>query len=139
METLKSAKQAAAKTAQATSAALEHENTKATFQWIKEIANSQLVKDAAAGAAVGALISVPIPLIGPAIGAVLGAVLGLYKNLTRHQHASDTCDSSEENERKNWMKKFDYLIQLDQLRRNGIVTDAEFQAQKSKFLNKNIP
>ena len=75
---------------------MENENTKAAFQWLKEIANSKLVKDAAAGAAVGAVLAVPVPLIGPAIGAMVGAVLGVYKNITRHEYAPDRHAVAEE-------------------------------------------
>lgn len=135
MEPLNSVKPAAQKTAQATSATLGHENTKAVFRWIREITNSKLFKDAAAGAAVGALIAVPVPLIGPLIGAVAGAVLGIYKNLTRHEYAPDMSDYRGEHKRKKWSEKFEELRQLDQLCRNGIITEEEFSEQKKEILD----
>lgn len=44
---------------------------------------SDLVKEAAAGAVVGAVIAVPVPVIGPVAGAVIGASLGAYKHFTK--------------------------------------------------------
>lgn len=44
---------------------------------------SDLVKEATAGALVGAVIAVPVPLVGPMTGAVVGASMGAYKHFTK--------------------------------------------------------
>lgn len=146
-----SVKQAAQKTSQAISDALEHENTKAALEWTKnaatsaadeavrlgkEVARSDLVKDAATGAAVGAAIAVPVPIIGPATGAVVGAGLGVFKNLTKP--ASGEAEKPQPVLTDNRPQKdiCDELLKLDELRQKGILTDSEFQAQKEKTLRK---
>jgi hypothetical protein len=95
----------------------------------KDAMQSDMVKDAAAGAAVGAVIAVPIPFLGPPIGAVIGAALGVYRNFTKpsapasHQQPKVSKDVYAE------------LLKLDDLRQKGIVSEAEFEAQKKKLLN----
>ena len=49
----------------------------------KQVASSELVRDAAAGAAVGAAIAIPVPLVGPGAGAVAGAAIGVYAHLRK--------------------------------------------------------
>ena len=53
----------------------------------KDVVQSDLVKDAAAGATIGAVVAVPVPIIGPIIGATVGAGLGVYKNLMKPDQA----------------------------------------------------
>jgi len=49
----------------------------------KNAMQSDLVKEAAAGALVCAVIAVPVPVIGPVAGAVVGASMGAYKHFTK--------------------------------------------------------
>ena len=152
MGILSSVKDAAQKTSQAISDALEHENTKAALEWTKnaastaadeavrlskEVARSDLVKDAATGAAVGAVVAVPVPIIGPAAGAVVGAGIGVFKNLTKP--ASSESGKAAPVLLNNTPPKdmCEELLKLDELRQKGILTDSEFQAQKEKTLSKN--
>lgn len=49
----------------------------------KNAMQSDLAKEAAAGALVCAVIAVPVPVIGPVAGAVVGASMGAYKHFTK--------------------------------------------------------
>lgn len=147
-----SVKQAAQKTSQAISDALEHENTKAALEWTKsaatsaadeavrlgkEVARSDLVKDAATGAAVGAVVAVPVPIIGPAAGAVVGAGIGVFKNLTKPTTGEAGKVLAPPVANLPPKEIYDELLKLDELRQKGILTDDEFRAQKGKLLDKN--
>ena len=132
-----SVKQAVQKTSQVVSETLEHENTKAAVAWAKDIAKSDLVKDAAAGAAVGAVVAVPVPIIGPAAGAVVGAGIGVFKNLTKPTASESEKVLAAPVENVPPKEIYDELLKLDELRQKGILTDGEFQAQKSKLLHKS--
>lgn len=146
-----SVKQAAQKTSQAISDALEHENTKAALEWTKsaatsaadeavrlgkEVARSDLAKDAAAGAAVGAVVAVPVPLIGPAAGAVVGAGIGVFKNLTKPASREAEKPQPVLTDNRPPTDICDDLLKLDELRQKGILSDSEFQAQKEKILKR---
>jgi len=69
---------AAARAKQFASAACDE-----TMKLGKSTLQSDLVKEASAGAVVGAVIAVPVPVIGPVAGAVVGASLGAYKHFTK--------------------------------------------------------
>ena len=141
---------AAKRTSETVSEAIEHENTQAALDWAKqtansiadeatrlgkEVARSDMVKDVATGAAIGAAVAVPIPLIGPAAGAVFGAGLGIYKNLNRTDAKASTPDMARiVKAQEQDTSAYDKLIKLDELRSKGILTNEEFQAQKSKLL-----
>jgi len=109
----------------------------------KEVVRSDLAKDAAKGAAVGAAIAVPVPVFGPAIGAVVGAGIGVFVNLTRT--APTTQKSVDEPAPPNSQTDqlaptapvkdvYVELVKLDDLLKKGILTQAEFDAQKAKVL-----
>lgn len=147
-----SVKDAAQKTSQAISDALEHENTKAALEWTKnaastaadeavrlgkEVARSDLAKDAAAGAAVGAVVAVPVPLIGPVAGAVVGAGIGVFKNLTKPVSTEVEKPQLAVTDSKQQIDISVELRKLDELRKEGILTDSEFQTQKDKLLNRS--
>lgn len=140
-----------AKAGQATSsvnAFVARDETKAAVAWTKEAINaladeakelgkraahSDMAKDAATGAGIGALVAVPIPLIGPAIGAVVGAGVGIAVNLksgkaTTHSNASTQIASDIDIHKR--------LIDLDDLRQKGILTQKEFEVQKKKVLKR---
>lgn len=141
---------AAKKTSETVSDVIEHENTQAALDWAKqtantitdeatrlgkEVARSDMVKDAATGAAIGAAVAVPIPLIGPAAGAVFGAGLGIYKNLNRTDaKASPPNVAGLGKTQEPETSVYDKLIKLDELRSKCILTEEEFQAQKGKLL-----
>lgn len=132
-----SVKQAVQKTSEVLSESLEHENTKAAVAWAKDIAKSDLVKDAAAGAAVGAVVAVPVPIIGPAAGAVVGAGIGVFKNLTKPVSTDAEKPQLTVTDNKPQIDISVELRKLDELRKEGILTDSEFQTQKDKLLNRS--
>ncbi|MDO8777983.1 MAG: SHOCT domain-containing protein [Burkholderiaceae bacterium] len=109
----------------------------------KDAMKSDLAKDAAKGAALGAAIAVPVPLIGPAFGAVVGAGIGVYANLTRsNQNAPQSLQSAPVHQAPVIdvvaappKDVFAELLKLDDLLKKGILTQAEFDAQKTKVLN----
>jgi phage-related tail protein len=96
----------------------------------KAALQSDLVKDTAAGAAVGAAIALPIPVIGPATGAVIGAGLGVYKNITKkEQRPSISADASKPS-----LDVHAELLKLDELKQKNIITQSEFDEQKTLLL-----
>jgi hypothetical protein len=97
----------------------------------REALRSDMAKDAAAGAAVGAVVAVPVPVIGPMAGAAIGAGVGVYKNLTKKSNPA----SLSVGDSKTQVDVHAELLKLDDLRQKGILTDAEFQAQKQKVLD----
>lgn len=96
----------------------------------KEAMRSDMAKDAASGAVVGAAVAVPVPIIGPLAGAAIGAGLGVYKNLTKKPSGapapSNTAFPADIHAE---------LLKLDDLRQKGVLTAAEFEAQKFSLLN----
>lgn len=96
----------------------------------KEAAQSDMVKDAAAGAAVGAAIAIPVPVIGPLAGAAIGAGLGVYKNIIKKETSLHPRKEQEASPKDIHTE----LLKFDELRQKGILTDAEFEIQKSKLL-----
>lgn len=129
----------------AVSNATNHEDAKIAAEWAKRCAStvgdeaaklgkeamrSDMAKEAAAGAAVGAVIAIPVPVIGPIAGAAIGASLGVYKNIMRKESGSYQSRTVDK-EPKDICAE---LIKLDELRQKGIITDAEFENQKSKLL-----
>ncbi len=145
--------EAAKKTSQAVTEVIEHEDTQAALIWAKrtantvadetarlgkEVARSDMAKDAATGAAIGAAVAVPIPVIGPAAGAVIGAGLGIYKNLTKPTTKASSLSALADKPEKSAALVpdiYQQLMNLDELRQKGILTEAEFQNQKEKLLN----
>lgn len=125
---------------------VERDETKAAVAWTKEAihtiadeakelgkraAHSDMAKDAATGAGIGALVAVPIPLIGPAFGAVVGAVVGIAVNLKSGKGATHSNRSTQIASDIDIHKR---LIDLDDLRQKGILTQKEFEVQKKKVL-----
>lgn len=127
---------------------VDHEDAKIAAEWAKkcssavsdeaakigkEALQSEMVKDAAAGAAVGAAIAIPIPVIGPLAGAAIGAGLGVYKNILRK-------DSNAHQAKEQPAVPKDVhteLLKFDELRQKSIITDTEFEIQKSRLLGSN--
>jgi len=127
---------------------VDHEDAKIAAEWAKkcssavgdeaakvgkEALQSEMVRDAAAGAAVGAAIAIPIPVIGPLAGAAIGAGLGVYKNILRK-------DSNAHQVKEQPAVPKDVhaeLLKFNELRQKGIITDADFEIQKSKLLGGN--
>jgi hypothetical protein len=96
------------------------------------VIESDLVQDASKGAIVGAVIAVPLPIIRPAIGASIGASLGVYKNLTQPKQPSNILVQSP-------MSQIDFhqeLLNLDDLKQKGIISDDEFDSMKKRVLEK---
>lgn len=95
----------------------------------KEAVRSDLAKDAASGAAIGAAVAIPVPVVGPIAGAVIGAGLGMYKNMTGKGSSQAAIASKPERA----LDVHAELLKLDDLRQRGIITQAEFDAQKRDF------
>lgn len=99
----------------------------------KEAMESSMVKDAAAGAVVGAAIAIPLPIIGPLAGAAIGAGLGVYKNIIKketngHQGKEPSAVSTDIHAE---------LLNFDDLRQKGIITEEEFETHKKMLLCTN--
>lgn len=124
---------------------VDHEDAKIAAEWAKtrasvavdeagkigkEAMHSDMVKDAAAGAAVGAVVAIPVPVIGPLAGAAIGAGLGVYKNITKKESGASQAKSAN-NESSDVHAK---LLKFHDLKEKGIITEAEFEIQKSKLL-----
>jgi hypothetical protein len=131
---------------------VEHENTKAAVAWSKEAAHtaadeavklgkraaqSEMAKDAATGAAIGAAVAVPIPIIGPIFGAVVGAGAGMAMNLKSGGTKSSTPSDNKVAPSAPDIDIHKRLIDLDDLRQKGILTQEEFDAEKRKLLDKH--
>jgi hypothetical protein len=96
-----------------------------------EVINSDLAKDARDGAVLGAIIAVPLPIIGPAIGASIGASLGVYKNLTQTQQPLDDLPINP----KVQTDFYNEMVQLNDLKEKGIISEEEFITMKQCFLH----
>ena len=102
----------------------------------KRAAKSEMSKDAATGAAIGAAVAVPIPLIGPVFGAVVGAGAGLALGLrTGASKKSDNTDAKAAPQAPA-VDIHKRLIDLDDLRQKGILSQEEFDVEKCKVLGK---
>jgi len=96
----------------------------------KNVMQSDLGRDVAAGAAIGAAVAIPLPVVGPVAGAVVGAGLGVYKNIIG-KHPSSGSPKQSSLPPKDFHTS---LLQLEELRQKGILTDAEFEVEKKKIL-----
>lgn len=126
-----------------------HEDTKAAVAWTKATINtaadeavelgkraarSEMAKDAATGAGIGALVAVPIPLIGPAIGAVLGAGAGVMMNFKSGGNRSTPTPDAKAAPSSTEIDIHKRLLELEDLRQKGILTQDEFNAMKKRLL-----
>ena len=93
----------------------------------KEVARSELGKDVTTGAVVGAAIAIPIPVIGPVAGAAIGATFGAYRNLTGKSISSGSTPEKSEDPHAE-------LLKMQDLREKGILTEDEFQREKTRIL-----
>lgn len=144
-------KEKAAQTKQSVSEFVEHEDTKAAVAWTKEAigtasdealalgkraARSAMAKDVVIGAVIGAVVTMPFSNQSPLIWAIFGAGLGLYKNLK-----SGYLRSNSPTERKSvsvvpGKNIHTQLMELDDLRQKGILSQKEFELEKKKILNR---
>lgn len=97
----------------------------------KEASRSRMAKDAATGATIGAAVAIPVPIIGPMAGAVVGAGIGVYKNVT----GDSPVMQNQAVQGKVARDIYAELTKLDELRKNGIISDTEFDNQKGKLLD----
>jgi hypothetical protein len=100
----------------------------------RRAAKSEMGKDAATGAAIGAAVAVPIPIIGPIFGAVVGAGAGIAMGL-KSGHSKESSRQGMPNQPN--LSNIDFhkqLIDLDDLRQKGILTQEEFDVEKKKIL-----
>jgi hypothetical protein len=94
------------------------------------VIQSDLVQDAK-GALLGAVVAVPLPIIGPAIGASIGASVGVYKNLTKPEQPLNILSPSP----KNQTDFYQEMLNLDDLKQKGILSEDEFVIMKKRFLD----
>lgn len=142
-------KDAAKKSSEVVSEVIEHQDTQAAIAWTKqttavvadeavrlgkEVARSELVKDAATGAAIGAAVAIPIPVIGPAAGAVVGAGFGVYKNITKQSEKNSSAESPKQKIAPP-KDPYEELLKFNELLKGGIITEQEFNEQKQRLLN----
>lgn len=138
-------------TSQVVTAFSEHENTKAVAAWSKDkaniaadeavklgkrVGNSEMGKDAATGAAIGAVVAVPIPIIGPIFGAVVGAAAGVFMNLKSDGSKKTATHYEKEKPGTPDIDIHKRLMELDDLRQKGILSQEEFNLEKKKLLNR---
>jgi hypothetical protein len=95
------------------------------------VVQSDLVQDAGKGALLGAVVAVPLPIIGPAIGASIGASVGVYKNLTKPEQSPNILPPSLENQTDFYQE----MLNLDELKQKGIISEDEFAMLKKRFLD----
>jgi hypothetical protein len=122
------------------------ENAQVAADWIKqtvstvgdeavrvgtEVIQSDLVQDAGKGALLGAVVAVPLPIIGPAIGASIGASVGVYKNLTKSEQSLNILPPSLGNQTDFYRE----MLNLDELKQKGIISEDEFAMLKKRFLD----
>jgi hypothetical protein len=109
----------------------------------REVRESPLGRVAAKGAASGTVTSLPVPIIGPALSAVVGASASVYAHLTRSK-TSEAPELAPEPVPSPYAPVVEVvapdteiyarLLHLDDLLKKGILTQAEFDAQKKKVL-----
>lgn len=102
----------------------------------KRVANSDIGKDAAKGAVIGAAVAVPIPIIGPIFGAVVGAGAGVVMNLKSGGSNKSAVAESKDTQPPPSIDIHKRLIDLDDLRQKGILSQEEFDAEKKKLLHR---
>jgi hypothetical protein len=100
----------------------------------KRAARSEMGKDAATGAAIGAAVAVPIPLVGPIAGAIVGGVAGVLKNLRSGDSRRPAVFDSKSTAPTPDIDIHKRLIDLDDLRQKGILSQEEFDVEKKKLL-----
>lgn len=128
----------------------EREDTKAAIQKTKDFARdasheatelakraakSDLGKDAATGAAIGAAVAIPIPIIGPIFGGIVGAGAGMAMNLKSGGSKRPTPPQGQSMEKTPEIDIHQRLIDLDDLRQKGILSQEELDVEKKKLLN----
>ena len=108
----------------------------------KEMMKSDFAKDAAKGAAVGAVVAIPVPFVGPLVGAVVGAGIGTYAGLNRPKIYTPQTLAVIAPPQATVIEMvvspkdlYAELLKLDELLKKGILTQAEFDAEKTKLLN----
>lgn len=138
-------------TTNSVNAFVESQDTKAAVQWTKDaiitakdeavelgkrVKDSEMGKDAVTGAAIGAVVAVPIPIIGPIFGALVGAgagmAFGLRSGTSKKQVEPDKKIASNQPDADIHKR----LIDLDDLRQKGILSQEEFDVEKNKVLGR---
>lgn len=132
------------------SKAAKSDETKAVIDWTKR-AGSELKEHASElghslqetdlgrtvtkGAIAGAVAGVPLPVIGPISGAVIGAAAGAFLNL-KYGVGGNSTEKDASHLQKSDSTATETISKLDQLRKEGAISDAEFQEQKTKLLKR---
>ena len=102
----------------------------------KRAANSEMGKDAATGAAIGAVVAVPIPFIGPIFGGIVGGIAGAAMNLKSGGSKKPAPSESKTAASAPDIDIHKRLMDLDDLRQKGILSQEEFEVEKRKLLNR---
>jgi membrane protease subunit (stomatin/prohibitin family) len=100
-----------------------------------------LGKDVLPFALIGAAVAIPIPFIGPIIGGAIGAAIAVWRGNQRAEaddgvagaiEATPTSVKSRAKPRNQDVVA--ELIRFGELRDKGLITQAEFDAQKARLL-----
>lgn len=99
-----------------------------------------LGKDVLPFALIGAALAIPIPIVGPILGGIIGGAIGAWRGSNRAEPADpnliDATPTAVRN--KPAAKHQDVvaeLIRFGELRDKGLITQAEFDAQKARLLD----
>jgi len=94
-----------------------------------------LGKDVLPFALIGAAVAIPIPFVGPFIGGVIGAAIGAWRGSNREAAAPDAMiDVTPRKPKPRNQDTVAELIRFGELRDKGLITQAEFDAQKARLL-----
>ena len=150
-------KQTAAKAAEDAADFIAREDTQKTIKSVKHTAGEAyddaaevinrankfgLGKDVLPFALIGAAVAIPIPFVGPFIGGAIGAAIGAWRGSNRAEAAPDAATGAIEAtptsvKSKPKAKNADVVAEImrfGELRDKGLITPAEFEAQKARLL-----
>ncbi|HPU16055.1 MAG TPA: SHOCT domain-containing protein [Polymorphobacter sp.] len=150
-------KQTAAKAAEDAADFIARDDTQQTIKSVKQTASEAyddaaevinrankfgLGKDVLPFALIGAAVAIPIPFVGPFIGGAIGAAIGAWRGTQRTEAAPEASAGAIEATPTSVRSKpkarnqdvVAELIRFGELRDKGLITQAEFEAQKARLL-----
>ena len=143
-------KQTAAKAAEDAADFIAREDTQKTIKSVKHTAGEAyddaaevinrankfgLGKDVLPFALIGAAVAIPIPFVGPFIGGAIGAAIGAWRGSNRHAATTDAMiDVTPRKPKPRNQDTVAELIRFGELRVKGLISQAEFEAQKARLL-----
>jgi hypothetical protein len=93
----------------------------------KEVVRSKTFRNATIGAVIGAVVAMPVPFVGPLIGSILGAAIGALLGGKAGENSGPRVPAPPTD-------LYEELRKLDAAKREGLLTEAEFEKQKRKLL-----